>query len=246
MLGPILERLAEEAGGAWTLAKVDTDRNQSLAGRFGIQGIPAVKAFRNGRVVSEFVGAQPEPVVREFIAALGPSEADGAADKARGYELAGELDRAEEEYRRAIELDPQHSEALLGLGRVLVARDRYTDAIEVLEKVPLGTVERREAETTLSAARFRSDAELTGGEIGARRRLAADPGDLDARLALATALAAKGSYREALEGLLAVMERDSGEHRDRARKAVLDIFNLLGDEHELTVEYRARLATLLW
>jgi putative thioredoxin len=87
---------------------------------------------------------------------------------------------------------------------------------------------------------------LTGGEIGARRRLAADPGDLDARLALATALAAKGSYREALEGLFAVMERDSGEHRDRARKAVLDIFNLLGDEHELTAEYRARLATLLW
>ncbi len=102
------------------------------------------------------------------------------------------------------------------------------------------------AEAWLGQARFRRDAALTGGEVDARRRLSADPNDIGARLDLATALAARGAYREALEGLLALVRGADRQAAERARAAMLDVFRVLGDEHELTQQYRSLLATSLW
>ena len=76
MLGPVLERLASEPDNNFLLAKVDVDANPGLSMRYGVQGIPAVKAFRNGEIVGDFVGAQPEPMVRQFLKQIAPSEAD--------------------------------------------------------------------------------------------------------------------------------------------------------------------------
>ncbi len=246
MLGPILETLAAEAKGAWRLAKVNVDMNQALAMRYGVQGIPAVKAFKNGRVFSEFVGAQPEPNVRKFVEELGPSPVDGIVEQGLQAEMSDATEKAEQLYRQALAAEPSHPRALLGLGRCLVSGDRFEEAAEALQKVPRTAAEREEADTLLATARFRRDSSLTGGEMAARRRLAAHPDDLEARLDLASALAAKGAHREALEGLFEVMERDGGEYRDRARRSIVDLFSLLGEGDELTKEYRPRLAALLW
>jgi thioredoxin len=86
MIGPVLERLAAEAHGAWILAKLNVDHNPQTASRFGIQGIPAVKGFRNGQVVSEFVGAVPEPQIRRFVDQLVPSAADTMAAEGQRLE----------------------------------------------------------------------------------------------------------------------------------------------------------------
>lgn len=246
MLGPILERLAVEAAGAWQLAKVNTDENPGLAMRYDVQGIPAVKAFRDGAVVDEFVGAQPEPTVRAFVSRLGLSPADEQAKRGRRLELAAELDEAEAAYREALRHQADHAAARVGLGRVQLTKDDLDAAIETLETVPYGSPQRAEAEALSARARFRRQAGLTGDEMGIRRRVAADPADLDARLALAALQADKGEYREALEALLAVMERDGGEARERARSDMLAIFQVLGDGHDLTREYRPRLAALLF
>lgn len=126
-LGPLLESAAGARDGKVTLAKLDTDANPRLAGAYGIQGIPAVKAFRDGVVVAEFVGAQPRPQVEEFFDALVPSEVDGLV-------AAGD----EASLRRALELEPGRGDAAVALARILFARADLDAAEAILADAPSG------------------------------------------------------------------------------------------------------------
>jgi putative thioredoxin len=251
MLGPVLEKLAAEGAGSWRLVKVNVDHNPSISQAFGVQGIPAVKAFRDGRVVDEFVGAQPEPTVRRFLEGLLPGKADGLVEEASKAEVAHDLPSAEAAYRAALAEDDGHAAARLGLGRVLLGADRSEEALSELGRVPLAAPERAEAERLSAEARFRDRAGVSVDESEARRRVTADPDDLEARLALAAALIERQAHRDALEGLLEVLSRARGngaanEAREQAHKDMLALFDLLGDAHDLTREYRPRLATALW
>jgi putative thioredoxin len=123
-LSPALERAAEARQGKVELVKVDVDANQELAARYQVQGIPAVKAFRDGEVVDEFVGALPAAAVERFFESIVPSEADA---------LVAEGD--EQSLRRALELEPARADAAAALGRILLARGEREAALEVLEKV---------------------------------------------------------------------------------------------------------------
>ena len=121
VLGPVLERLAQEADGSWVLAKVDVDANPGLAGMFGVQGIPAVRAFKDGREVAEFTGALPDPAVREWLEQLGPSPADIAYQEGMELEAAGQLEEAADRFRRALAEAPAHNAAATALNRVELA-----------------------------------------------------------------------------------------------------------------------------
>jgi putative thioredoxin len=124
-LGPALEAEASRREGEVDLAKVDVDANAALAQSFGVQGIPAVKAFKDGRVAAEFTGAIPPARVREFFDALVPSEADRLAESADEADL-----------RRALEIDPIQAQAAVGLARILLRRDENEEAAELLERIP--------------------------------------------------------------------------------------------------------------
>src|SRR4051794_25630974 len=124
-LGPILEKAVEEREGKMVLAKLDTDANQRIAMDYGIQGIPAVKAFKDGKVVAEFVGAQPPPRVAQFLDSLLPTEADALV-------AAGD----EESLRRAIELEPARADAKVRLAINLRKRGEIDEALEVLANAP--------------------------------------------------------------------------------------------------------------
>jgi putative thioredoxin len=125
MLGPIIERAADAREGKVVLAKLDTDANPRTAAAFRIQGIPAVKAFRDGRVASEFTGAQPPAVVERFFDALVPSEAEQLVE-------AGD----EASLRRALELEPANAAAAVALARILLERGETDEALEVAGRAP--------------------------------------------------------------------------------------------------------------
>ena len=123
-LGPVLEQAVEQRGGKIELVKVDTDSNQDLARAFRIQGIPAVKAFRDGEVVAEFTGVQPPQAVERFLDGLLPSEADALVSQ--GDEPA---------LRKALELEPSRADAAVPLAKLLLGRGETDAAIGVLENV---------------------------------------------------------------------------------------------------------------
>src|SRR5437763_4728522 len=124
-LGPVLERGAAARAGKLDLVKVDVDANPGLSRAFRIQGIPAVKAFRDGRVVAEFVGAQPPTAVDQFLDSLLPSEADALIE--RGDEAS---------LRRAHELEPTRADAAVPLARMLKDRGEPDEALDILARVP--------------------------------------------------------------------------------------------------------------
>jgi putative thioredoxin len=120
-LGPVLERAVAARAGKVELAKLDVDSNQRLAREYRVQGIPAVKAFRDGQVVAEFVGAQPPPSVEKFLDSLLPSEADTLVQRGD-----------EESLRRAVELEPRRADAVVPLARILHARGKSDEALSLL------------------------------------------------------------------------------------------------------------------
>jgi len=220
-LGPILEKVAEERGGEFLLAKLDVDANPYTAGQFGVQSIPTVVAFKDGKPVDGFVGAIPEPMVKEFIDKILPTEADHEAQEALEEELQGDLDDAETKYREALEADPGNRAARLGLGRVLAETGRDAEAREMV--MPL--LPDPEAERLLAMLEVRSWASIS------------EPGTL----ASAKRLAAQGKHKEALDGMLGTLRDDPD-----ARQAMLDVFAVLGEDDPLVAEYRRKLANALF
>ncbi|MFN2545454.1 MAG: tetratricopeptide repeat protein [Actinomycetota bacterium] len=221
VLGPVLERIADEHAGAFLLVKVDVDANQVSASQFGVQSIPNVWAFRDGRPVDQFIGALPEPAVREWIGRLLPTEADAGAERAVEAEREGRLEDAERGYRDALQADGGNRVARLGLGRVLAQRGELEEARELVG--PL--LPDPEAERVLAAIRVAGWSEADGSDPVARGKAAA----------------AEGRWEDALQALLPLVKE-----QEEAKRAVLDVFAVLGDDDPVTRTYRPRLANALY
>ena len=243
-LGPVLEKLVEEYAGDFVLAKVNVDESPSLAGALGIQGIPAVKLFRDGEITSEFTGALPEPAVREFLSRFLASAADKQAQAAALFEQEGKGSEAKALYQEILDADPNHAKALLGMGRLLMDEGNDQAALAQLDKISLVADERKEADRLI--ARIKLHEGGVQDETTLRAKVNSEPNNLAARFELAQALAGMEKYEEALTGFLTIVKTDRGFQDDGARKAMVQIFEVLGSEHPLTDRFRSELASVLF
>jgi putative thioredoxin len=235
-LGPLLERMAQEGDGAFRLAKVDVDANPNLAQRYNVRSIPAVKAFRDGKVVSEFVGAIPETRLREFVHALAPSELDLALEKGGSMIKLEQWRSAENVYRKILEKDPTQPAALLGLAKTLLAQGANGEALSILRRFPTSReFSSAQALLPLAEALHR----LGNGDQW-------NDAPLDAAFSRSIRLVERGNLPAALDGLLDVLRENRNYRGGEARKVIVAIFELLGDDNPLTRQYRQELASVLF
>jgi putative thioredoxin len=214
-LGPALEDAVRKRDGEVELAKLDTDANQAIAREFGIQSIPAVKAFKDGKVVAEFIGAVPPAQIEAFLNEFVPSKADRLAE-------TGD----EDSLRKALELDPRHAPSAVGLSRILLGRGETDEALTLLRPFP----------TDFVADGLMARIELSQTGNGA------DTDELQTAFSSWDS-GEPADALEQLQGVLAA-EQDA-ERKDRLRRVMVAIFTELGADHPLAREHRRRLAAAL-
>ena len=170
-IGPVLEKLADEQAGKFVLAKVNVDENPALAQSFQISSIPAVKAVKEGAIANEFLGALPEPAIREFVEGLIPSEADSLAQQGQDLQEQGKDQGAESLYRAALSKDERQPKALLGLARLLAGKEEHADALALLGRIPPNAREHDAAQQLAAQIRVKQTGANAGEEAAYREKM---------------------------------------------------------------------------
>lgn len=233
-LGPMLETAVERRGGEIVLAKIDVDREQQLAQQFGVQGIPAVHAFRAGQVVDRFTGALPQPQIEAFLDRLVPS----ATDRAIALAAAQQPDEARQTLEEALRAAPGEGRVAVALAELLVETDPERATTLIAGHPHLPGADRVRAALALARATTQDRGPL---------RARAEAGDAAAIVDLSRLLLHEGSVDEALESLLHALERSTAgdESREELRVGLLELLTLLGDDPAVPTA-RARMARALF
>ena len=241
-LAPLLERLIEEREGQILLAKVNVDENPYLAQAFRVEGIPAVKAIRDGKIVAQFEGLIPENQLAEFLDRLLPSPAQAEVEQAIALEST-QPSEAARLFARALSKDPDYPPAILGMARMRLTNGELDEAEYLANRVPPGGDHGAEADRIRAIIQLKK----LGGDVETRRQaLATEPDNPQKLFELGQALAAAGDYAQALATLYAAAERDREMARGPVKELMVQIFHAIGQRSELAEEYRDKLRRVMY
>ena len=243
---PMLEKLTEEAKGAFCLVKVNVDECPEIAGAFGVQSIPFVVAMVDGQPVSHFAGVQTEPQLREWLQGFMPSPSLEAFEQGQQHEADGSLELAEASYRKASELDAEAAEFRIAHVRVLIELNRDQEAREIIDELNKRGFLEPEAQSLLAQLDMRSQVEESGGVIEAKKALEANPSDLTLQLRLAEAYGADSRFEEACEMLLEIVKADRAGVGVHAKEAMVGLLTVMGPKSKLASDFRRKLATAFY
>lgn len=235
MLKPMLENVAKEYD--CVVAKVDIDNNQYLANAYQIEGVPDVKVFRDGKVIDGFVGVLPEPQLAEFLANCQIySGVDRALAAVRVALADGDQKQAQTQLEELLQSYPENRRVMLAAAQCFVTLDRPEAAMELVSAI--GEDEKPyygRSQAIKALIDFARECREPTGEK-----------EIDRQFTRACCLTVAQQYEEALTLFLEIVERDRKYRDDAARKATLVIFELLGNDHPLTSEYRKKLMLVLY
>jgi putative thioredoxin len=246
MLGPLLERLEREYGGRFKLVNVNADTNPELVASFNLKSIPYAVAFVDGNAVAQFMGAQPEAVVRAFLDRLIPDPSVIEHRAARDALAKGHVAIAEDHLKNAVALDPSNDAARLDRIAMLIARGTAEEARMQFGALSTRAVQQSAFEGVKARLAAAEAAALLPPPELLQRRVDVDPGDLRARLELAELRIAQREFGPALDELLEIVKRDRHFGNDTARLKMLTVFEMAAQQPELVTEYRSRLSQVLF
>jgi len=247
-LTPVLEKVVRAAKGAIALVKLNIDEHPEIPGQMGVQSIPAVFAFKDGRPVDGFMGALPESQLNAFIARLIGESVDDAAEieAAEAALAAGDVNTAAQAFGEILQNDAENMQALGGLAKCYIKTGDLDRAEQTLTLVPPAKAESApvaSARAALALARKAGDA---GDVESLRATVAENPGDPQARFDLALALNAKGDRQSALDELLTLVAKNRAWNDDAARKQLVQFFDAWGPGDPVTAVGRQKLSSLLF
>lgn len=244
-LMPILARLADEYQGRFFLAKVNSDEQQDLAGRYGVRSLPTVKLFRAGAVVGEFLGVQPERSIRALLDRNLPRPSDADLQRGLDAEAAGDIDNAIRILQEAHSADATNDRITVHLGRLLLEHGRGVEGEAVLGR--LSAAGRADPEigpilTRLEFVRIVADAPPVSA---IEQRVQEQPDDMQARYWLGARYWLAGRHEAALEQWLTMVRTNRTFGNDAGRRALLSAFTLLSNDGDLVRKYRNLLSLAL-
>ena len=250
-LTPALENAVRAANGAVKLVKMNIDEHPQIAGQLGVQSIPAVFAFVQGRPVDGFMGALPEGQVKAFISRLLGDAAPGAdlkevLEAADSALVEGRAEEAANAYASVIQQDQENLHAIAGLAKALVELGDLEQARAIIAPAPEGASYNSAIASALSAIELAEKAAELGDVAEFIARLDANPADHQARFDLAMALNARGDREAAARELIEIVRRDRNWNDDGARKQLIELFEVWGAKDEATQEGRRLLSSVLF
>ena len=245
-LAPVLAKLADSYQGKIRVAKVDSDEQQTLAAQYGVRSLPTVKIFRNGAVVDEFVGAQPEAAIREILGRHVERPSDKLRNAAHTALRNGQVDEAQQLLQQVVASDPDDNVAKIELAELCMDTGKLEEAGKLLRSLPPATQEEQEINALHARLHFLRITAAAPDSAQLTQRIADEPSDLSARQQLGAQLILEDAFAAGMEQFLEIMRRDRRFENDAGRQGLIAAFDLLGGNDELANTFRRRMAALLY
>jgi len=245
-LMPILEKLANELDGKLQLVKVNSDQQPDLAGQWGIRSLPTVKLFKDGQVINEFQGAQPESMIRSLLEPHLPRPSDELRSTAHAALQEGDASRALELLQQAAASDPEHLPTQLELADALLLNNKLEGVEQLFQKLPFQYQEEPAVKALMARLSLARAVKSAPAVSDLQQRVESSADDIAARFQLGARLALNENYEAALAAFLGVMQQDRQFDDDAGRRGLLAVFEILGADHPLVQQYRRKMAPLLY